>query len=375
MRTSIIILNWNTRDLLRRFIPGILDSIRDEDAELVVADNGSTDGSVEMLHESFPKVRVMAFDRNYGFTGGYNKAISQIESEFCIMMNSDIEVGLGWFRPLIEALYKDPQIGACAPKLHSIYERDRFEYAGAAGGYIDRFGFPFCRGRIMSMTENDNGQYDGCPEGILWATGACLLVRTALYKRLGGLDDRFFAHMEEIDLCWRLQLEGYKIRIVPQSIVYHLGGASLPKSSPFKLQLNFRNNLLLLSNNLAKTFALEMAAEEDNRMMDEAARVKEKKDQTIADKAVRKARRVIFLRKVIDGLIAAAYLIALKPARFKAVLLAHRQYDKMKNQITVSPEYIRRMAGLQIRGIYKGFIVLETVIYGKRIFDHLHGKI
>ena len=255
MKTAVVILNWNTKGYLEKFVPGILHSLEGTDAELVVADSASTDGSMQMMAEKFPEVRRITLDKNYGFTGGYNRALSMIETEYYVLINSDIEVQDGWIQPLTETLDRDPEVGACAPKLHSWYERDMFEYAGAAGGYLDSFGFPLCRGRIMNMVEKDEGQYDS-PADVFWATGACLMIRSSLFRELGGLDDRFFAHMEEIDLCWRLQLNGYRIRIVPQSTVYHLGGGTLPQTSPWKLKLNYRNNLLMLENNLARTIAL-----------------------------------------------------------------------------------------------------------------------
>lgn len=183
-----------------------------------------------MLATAFPEVRRIPLDENYGFTGGYNRALRKIDAEYYVLLNSDIEVTDGWLRPLIDVMDNNPDIGACAPKLHSWYDRDNFEYAGAAGGYIDSLGFPFCRGRIMKMVEKDSGQYDKQSD-VLWATGACLMVRSSLFHKLGGLDDRFFAHMEEIDLCWRMQLEGYRIHIVPESVVYHLGGGTLPQNS------------------------------------------------------------------------------------------------------------------------------------------------
>ena len=263
MKTAVVILNWNTKGYLKKFVPGILHSLEGTDAELVVADSASTDGSMEMMAEKFPEVRRITLDKNYGFTGGYNRALSMIEAEYYVLINSDIEVQDGWIQPLTETLDRSPEVGACAPKLHSWYERDMFEYAGAAGGYLDSFGFPLCRGRIMNMVEKDEGQYDS-PADVFWATGACLMIRSSLFRELGGLDDRFFAHMEEIDLCWRLQLNGYRIRIVPESTVYHLGGGTLPQTSPWKLKLNYRNNLLMLENNLARTIALQGLSDKVN---------------------------------------------------------------------------------------------------------------
>jgi GT2 family glycosyltransferase len=257
MKTAVVILNWNTEGFLKEFLPGLLHSVGKVDgAEVIVADNASNDGSLKVMQELFPQVRTIAFEKNYGFTGGYNKAFEQIDSEYFVLINSDIEVTENWLSPLVDWMDTHPECGACAPKLHSWQERDKFEYAGAAGGYIDRFGYPFCRGRVLKRLETDNGQYDN-PKDVFWATGACLMVRSSLYRKLGGLDERFFAHMEEIDLCWRMQLEGYRISVVPQSVVYHVGGGTLPATSPFKLYLNYRNNLLMLENNLSRTFALK----------------------------------------------------------------------------------------------------------------------
>ena len=245
MKTAVVILNWNTEGFLKEFLPGLLQSVsKVEDAEVIVADNASTDGSRQVMKDIFPDVRTLEFDRNYGFTGGYNKAFGEIESDLIVLINSDIEVTENWLGPLVKWMEDHPECGACAPKLHSWQDKNMFEYAGAAGGYIDRYGYPFCRGRVLKRLETDRGQYDA-PADVFWATGACLMVRSSLYRKLGGLDDRFFAHMEEIDLCWRMQLEGYKVTVVPESVVYHVGGGTLPATSPFKLYLNYRNNLLI----------------------------------------------------------------------------------------------------------------------------------
>ena len=221
MKTAVVILNWNTKGFLEEFLPPLLASVKGcEGAEVIVADNASTDGSPDLMKEKFPQVKTMAFDMNHGFTGGYNKAFEEIEAEYFVLINSDIEVTLGWLQPLVQWMDSHPDCGACAPKLHSWQEREKFEYAGAAGGYIDRFGYPLCRGRVLKSLETDTGQYDS-PKDVFWATGACLMVRSKVYKDLGGLDSRFFAHMEEIDLCWRMQLEGWKVTVVPESVVYH----------------------------------------------------------------------------------------------------------------------------------------------------------
>ena len=243
-KVAIVILNWNGADMLRTYLPGVLQYSRDE-AAVYVADNASTDGSVELLRKHFPECRLILLEKNWGFADGYNKALQQIEAEYYLLLNSDIEVTHHWLSPMIEYMDVHPEVAACQPKLLSIYNRDQFEYAGACGGFLDRYGYPFCRGRIFDTVEDDNGQYD-YPESVLWATGAALLIRAEDYRKAGGLDGRFFAHNEEIDLCWRLRISGRKIVCIPESRVYHVGGGTLPKSNPMKTFLNFRNNLTML---------------------------------------------------------------------------------------------------------------------------------
>lgn len=327
MKTAVVILNWNTRDYLAKFLPGVVSSLEGLDAEVIVADSGSTDGSMEMMAGAFPSVRTIPLGANYGFTGGYNRALAQVEdaAEYYVLLNSDIEVPRGWLEPLVAWMDSHPGCGACGPKLHSWYDRGRFEYAGAAGGLMDRFGYPFCRGRVLDMLEEDRGQYDS-PADVLWITGACLMVRSSLWKELGGLDDRFFAHMEEIDLCWRAQLRGWKVTVVPESVVYHIGGGTLPKESPFKLKLNYRNNLLLLENNLALTFAAGGLSRPERR-----------------------ARRLIRERMLLDGLSALVYLLGFSPKRFLSVLNAHREYRTLRRK--VSREEILSQKKVTVKGI------------------------
>lgn len=301
MKTAIVILNWNTKDFLEKFLPPLIESTEGLDAEVIVADSASTDGSMDMMSEKFPKIRQIRLEKNYGFTGGYNRALSLIDAEYYVLINSDIEVPKNWLSPLVEWMDTHPECGACGPKLHSWYDRDMFEYAGAAGGYLDRYGYPFCRGRVMSKIEKDTGQYD-TPANVLWVSGACLMVRSSLWNSLGGLDDRFFAHMEEIDLCWRIQLSGFKVTVVPSSVVYHIGGGTLPKKSPYKLFLNYRNNLLMLENNLPKTIGRK------------------------------RARRRILTRMILDGMSGIVYLITGKWESFKAVVKAHREYRKLRRR-------------------------------------------
>ena len=369
MKTAVVILNWNTEGFLREFLPGLIRSCnRVPGAEVVVADNASTDGSLKVMEEEFPQVRTLCFERNLGFTGGYNQAFTQLSygpdaPEYFLLINSDIEVPEEWLGPLVEWMDNHPDCGACAPKLHSWQDRDSFEYAGAAGGYIDTYGYPFCRGRIMGRVEKDNGQYDS-PADVFWATGACLMVRSSVYRKLGGLDERFFAHMEEIDMCWRMQLTGWKVTVVPSSTVYHVGGGTLPATSPFKLFLNYRNNLLMLSNNLAKTYALGLFH-------------KGMEPQKAAEKGLRMAENRICFRKMLDMLSATVYLLTLKTDCFKAVLKAHKEYSRLKTTISSAQiqSYLEEYgtAG-EVTGTYRKWIVLQSVLNGAKVFGTVRAE-
>lgn len=248
MKVAIVILNWNGAKMLSTYLPSVINYSRDE-AEIFVADNASTDDSMSWLSKHYPMVKQIALDRNWGFAEGYNRALGHIDAEYYILLNSDIEVTHHWLTPLIEFMDAHPQVAACQPKLLSVFDHDQFEYAGASGGFIDRYGYPFCRGRIFQTVENDDGQYDDSCK-IAWATGACLMIRSHDYWEAGGLDGRFFAHSEEIDLCWRLRSRGRDIYCIPDSKVYHVGGGTLPKNNPMKTFLNFRNNLTMLYKNL-----------------------------------------------------------------------------------------------------------------------------
>ena len=243
-KVAIVILNWNGQAMLEKYLPSVMQYSRAE-ATVYVADNASTDQSLEMLKTHFPEVRQICLEKNWGFAEGYNQALRQIEATYYLLLNSDIEVTHHWLTPMIEYLDSHPEVAACQPKLLSIFDKDRFEYAGASGGYLDRLGYPFCRGRIFETVEADNGQYDYSAD-ILWATGAALMIRSKDYWEAGGLDSRFFAHNEEIDLCWRLRIRGRRIVCLPESYVYHVGGGTLPKGNPMKTFLNFRNNLTML---------------------------------------------------------------------------------------------------------------------------------
>ena len=369
MKTAVVILNWNTEGFLKEFLPGLLRSCdKVEGAEVIVADNASTDGSMEVMKKQFPQVRTLQFERNLGFTGGYNRAFKELDSsddapEYFLLINSDIEVPEDWLEPLVEWMDRHPDCGACAPKLHSWQERDKFEYAGAAGGYLDRFGYPFCRGRILKRIETDRGQYDW-PADVFWATGACLMVRSSVYRKLGGLDDRFFAHMEEIDLCWRMQLEGWRISVVPESTVYHVGGGTLPATSPFKLFLNYRNNLLMLSNNMAKTLALGLVHGGFDI-------------ETAAAEGLRNAGRLIRRRMILDGMAAATYILTFKPECFKAVLKAHKEFRKLRRSETEADilKYLEAYArSAKVTGIYTKWIIASSLLKGDKVFDSIREK-
>ena len=302
MNIAVVILNWNGRGMLERYLPTLVERTTFPGVSIIVADNGSTDGSVEWLQKQYGGLRLIKFDRNYGFTGGYNRALMEIEADYYVLLNSDVEVSEGWLEPLAGFMEDNPDAGICQPKILSVAEPDRFEYAGAAGGFIDRYGYPFCRGRILTCVEKDSGQYDS-PKECFWATGACLMIRSSLYHHLGGLDDRFFAHMEEIDLCWRAKLLGYRVWALPSSKVWHVGGGTLPNNSPRKLYLNFRNNLLMLYKNLPES--------------------------------IRSSR--ILIRMCLDGLSAAIYLVTFKWSFFKAVCNAHKDFRAMRKTMEPSP--------------------------------------
>lgn len=248
-KVAIVILNWNGQKMLAKYLPNVVEYSR-QDAEIWVADNSSSDQSMHLLETQFPQVKTIVLEQNFGFAEGYNRALSQIEAEYYVLLNSDVEVSHHWLTPLIEFMDSHQQVAACQPKLLAEYDKDMFEYAGACGGFLDKYGYPFCRGRIFETVERDNGQYDYQQE-ILWATGACMMIRSKDYWDAGGLDGRFFAHNEEIDLCWRLRLKGRRIYCIPESEVYHVGGGTLPKSNPMKTYLNFRNNLTMLYKNLS----------------------------------------------------------------------------------------------------------------------------
>lgn len=295
-RLGVIILNWNGLELLKRFVPTAARFTISPESDLIVADNGSSDGSTAWLRENYPEVKIIELDANHGFAGGYNLAIEQCRQyPYVVLLNSDVEVTEGWWQPLLAFMESHSDVGACQPKIRSLRQPEYFEYAGAAGGLLDSMGYPYCRGRLFDKIEKDEGQYDSRPEEIAWASGAALMVRTELYLRVGGLDTEFFAHQEEIDLCWRIRHAGYRVCYVPGPPVFHLGGATLSYNNPKKTYLNFRNNLLLLRKNLPSATG----------------------------------RRITFLRRLIDT--AAIAMFALKGdfANARAVVRAHNDYRRM----------------------------------------------
>lgn len=357
VKAAIVILNWNGEAFLKKYLPPLIANTPHY-ASIIVADNNSTDNSIKWLSKNYPQIRTICLSENYGFTGGYNRALAQVEAEYFILLNSDILVPDNWLQPLISFMDSHPEVGVCQPKMLSESrhqeivrratggedlsgrvvtdgELEQFEYAGACGGFIDRFGFPLCRGRILGTAEMDSGQYDN-PLQVFWASGACMVVRSRVWRELGGLDESFFAHMEEIDFCWRAQLAGYQVWAIPQSHVFHVGGGTLPNNSPRKLLYNYRNNLLMLYKNLPLTTGWEaFGLKGGNR------------------------NRFIFTRMCIDGLTAIIYILQLKPSFFMAVIKAHNAYRKMKKNATITPEGNRRNLPC---GIYPKSLLVEKFL-------------
>lgn len=293
-QTAVVILNYNGAGMLRRFLPSVIEY--SPEASIYVADNGSSDESCDVVRNEFPAVKLMVLDHNYGFAEGYNRALAQVDEEYAVLLNSDVEVTRGWLSPMTQFLDSNPEVAACQPKLLSFKQKDFFEYAGAAGGFIDKWGYTFCRGRIFNTVERDSGQYDDTTD-VFWATGAALMIRNEVYKNNGSLDGRFFAHMEEIDLCWRLRSRGYRIACVPQSHVYHVGGATLKKENPQKTYLNFRNNLLMIYKNAPDC----------------------------------QLKKIMLFRKVFDNVAALKFLASGDYAAFKAVRKARRDFKAMRS--------------------------------------------
>lgn len=302
-KVAVIILNWNGEKLLREFLPQVMSNTNLDVADVIVADNGSTDNSVEVVKEIAPEAKILAFDSNYGFAGGYNRAIEQTRYQYTVLLNSDASPAAGWIEALLTYMEANPGVVAVQPKILSYADKTRFEYAGASGGFLDKHGYPYCRGRIFDTCETDHGQYD-TPIEVFWATGAALMVRSDAYLRAGGLDEAFFAHMEEIDLCWRIQLAGYAIAAIPASVVYHLGGGSLPASNPRKTYLNFRNNLLLLHKNIPA-----------------------------AD-----LRGTLLRRRLLDTIAWAKFIVTFDFANAGAIMRAHRDFRVMRRLYKSHPD-------------------------------------
>src|SRR6185312_3552130 len=335
-KVAVVILNWNGINHLRQFLPSVISSVW-PNLEIIIGDNASTDGSVEFIKQTYPSVRIIQNDQNYGFTGGYNRVLGQVEADYYILLNSDVEVFPGWIAPVIDLMESDPLIAAAAPKIRSFIQRDYFEHAGAAGGFIDCYGYMFCRGRMFYETEKDTGQYQQSGE-VFWATGAAMFIKKHCWDEAGGFDDRFFAHMEEIDLCWRLKNKGYKIMYCAESEVFHLGGGTLNVENPFKTFLNFRNNLLLLQNNLP----------------------------------LWRAVFIIPVRICMDLLAIFRFLGEGKRRDAWAVSRAHQNFfiGLFKKNKTKRPE-IKHHASPNKKGIYKGSLVWAFFVKKKRHFTDL----
>ena len=331
---KIVILNWNGVAHLRRFLPSVI-AATPADVEVIVADNGSTDDSVEVLRSEFPSVTLLRMDRNYGFAGGYNRALQRIEADYYVLLNSDVETPVGWLEPLVETLDRNPDVAVVSPKLISSEERRMFEYAGASGGYLDVLGYPFCRGRILRTVEEDRGQYDD-ERDLFWVSGAAFCCRADVFHALGGFDDDFFAHMEEIDLCWRMQLAGYRVRVVPRSRVYHLGGGTLQTDSPSKVFYNHRNNLAMLYK----------CSSSGQRLL------------------------VAVARPVLDLLAALSYLAQGRADNFRAVFRAWRDFVTWHPALSRKRRAVQSARKAEVRHIYRGSIVARYLL-GWRTFGRL----
>jgi len=334
MKIAVIILNWNGRALMEEFLPSVIENTR---TEVIVADNGSTDDSVAMLNEKFPSIRVIRFDKNYGFAEGYNKAIAQTDATYTVLLNSDVEVTPNWLDAPVALMEADKTIAAVQPMIRAQKDKKRFEYAGAAGGFLDIYGYPYCRGRIMTVVEEDHGQYDTLTD-ILWATGACLFIRTEVYKKEGGLDANFFAHQEEIDMCWRLRSRGYRIVCTPQSVVYHVGAATLKAESPHKTFLNFRNNLLMLYKNLPE----------------------------------KELRRVLRVRFWLDLIAAAKFFITVNPQNAYAVFQARSDFKRRRRDyLEIRNDNLLKTTCTKIPEIRRKSLLFSFYILRKQKFSQL----
>jgi len=337
IKTSIVILNWNGLEFLKMFIGKVVKHSQDPETSVIVADNGSTDDSVKWLTENQTDVKILKLDQNYGFAEGYNRALSQLDSRYFVLVNSDIEVTENWLQPLVSFMDENLDVASCQPKILSFNNKENFEYAGAAGGFIDKYGYPFCRGRIFDALEKDSGQYDSLSD-IFWSSGACMIVRSEAWNKCGGFDDSFFAHMEEIDLCWRFQNAGLRVCCIPESTVYHVGGGALPYDSPFKTFLNFRNSLFLLYKNLPDD----------------------------------KLNLILFARKMLDGLAVLGFLLKGQPHNIKSIWKAHINYYRAKRRLKVKR---RKVKELKITNstthILNKSIVFQFYIKGRKTFNSL----
>ncbi|MES2731601.1 MAG: glycosyltransferase family 2 protein [Bacteroidota bacterium] len=336
-KVAIVILNFNGKSLLEKFIPSVIrNSIG---YRIFVADNGSTDDSVTFLQNNFHQVTVIRLEKNEGFCKGYNLALQQVDAEYYVLLNSDVEVTPAWVEPLVRLMEANPRAGAVQPKIKSFYQQSHFEHAGAAGGWLDKWGYPFCRGRLFEVLEPDSGQYNDTEE-IFWATGACMLVRAALYHELEGLDNDFFAHMEEIDLCWRLQHAGYQVYYCGESEVFHVGGGTLPKSNPRKTFFNFRNGLILLYKNLPEQGFYQ----------------------------------TFFIRLVLDGIAGIKFFLEGNRADFWAVIKAHAAfYRTLSTWKAKRKANLARIKSTEIKGVYEKSVVYEHFVKGKNTFKELFG--
>jgi GT2 family glycosyltransferase len=335
MRTAIVILNWNGCHLLEQFLPKVIQFSKD--AKVVVADNNSSDNSVKWLQENFPQVQLIVNPTNNGYAGGYNEALRQVNAEFYVLLNSDIEVTENWIKPIENLFDSDVQIAAVQPKIRAFKQRDQFEYAGAAGGYLDRMGYPFCRGRIFEETEIDTGQYDDIRE-VFWASGACMFIRSSVFHDCHGFDESFFAHMEEIDLCWRMKNRGYKIMVHPESVVFHIGGGTLSKANWKKTYLNFRNNLELIYKNIEDKYLI----------------------------------RSLLKRMFLDGIAAFKFLFTNGFSHFYAILRAHMHFYRLLPSIRQKRRALKKVESIRnTSGVYMGSIVADYFLKGKKKFTDL----
>jgi GT2 family glycosyltransferase len=336
-KTIIVILNWNGLNFLKMFLGNVIERSANTETAVCVADNGSTDGSPEWIEATFKDVKIIRLNKNLGFAGGYNRAISQLKAKYFVLLNSDIEVSEGWLQPLVSHMDSNPDVASCQPKILSYYKKDYFEHAGAAGCFIDKFGYPFCRGRIFDKIEKDTRQYDS-PLDIFWSTGACMIVQSEVWNKCGGFDDMFFAHMEEIDLCWRFNKAGYRVSYVPYSVVYHVGGGTLNYNSPFKTYLNFRNSLFLLYKNLP-----------DNKL-----------------------HTTLLLRMLLDGLAAIRFLIKLDFKSIKSVWNAHMDFYKNMSELRLKRKNVKSLEITKSPNhILNKSIVFEFYIRGNKTYKRL----